>query len=91
MTPVYRVAHSRAHLGPGLDALLAADRAVLRSQLAHTLGPELAAQRRAAPELLDALEQATGWDAWRSLRDGRDHSAPSAERVMAFTAGCLLT
>jgi AcrR family transcriptional regulator len=90
MTPVYRVAHSRAHLGAGLDALVAADRAILRSQLAHTLSPELTAQQRTAPELLDALEQATGWDTWRSLRDGRDHSAPSAERVIAFTAGCLL-
>jgi AcrR family transcriptional regulator len=90
MTPVYRVAHSRAHQGAGLDALLAADRTVLRSQLAHTLEPELTAHRRVAPELLDALEQATGWDAWRSLRDGRGHSAPSAERVIAFTAGCLL-
>jgi hypothetical protein len=84
------VAHSRAHLGPGLDVQVGADRVILRNQLAHTLGPELAAQRGAAPELLDALEQATGWDAWRSLRDGRGHNPPSAERVIAFTATCLL-
>ena len=90
MTPFYRAAHSRAHLEAGLDALFADDRTILRRQLAHTLDPELGPLQSAAPELLDALEQATGWDAWRSLRDGGNHSAPSAERVIAFTATCLL-
>jgi AcrR family transcriptional regulator len=90
MTPVYRAAHSRAHLEAGLDALFADDRTILRRQLAHTLDPELAPLQGAAPQLLDALEQATGWDTWRSLRDGGNHSAPSAERVIAFTAACLL-
>lgn len=91
MTPLYRAAHSRAHPEAGLDAIFADDRTVLRSQLAHTLDPELAPLQAAAPELLDALEQATGWDTWRSLRDGGNHSAPSAERVIAFTASCLLS
>ncbi len=90
MTPVYRVAHGRAHAEGGIDALLAADRTALRDQLAHTLGPELESRGTCGPELLDALEQATGWDAWRALRDGRAQTAPSAERAMAFVAGRLL-
>jgi AcrR family transcriptional regulator len=90
MTPIYRVAHARAYADVDLSVLLGDDRTVLRSQLAHTLDPELQARGVAAPELLDALEQATGWDAWRALRDGLDHSAPSAERVMAFTAGSMV-
>ena len=90
MTPVYRVAHARPYADVDLSVLLGDDRTVLRSQLAHTLDPELRARGAAAPDLLDALEQATGWDAWRALRDGLDHSAPSAERVMAFTAGSMV-
>ena len=90
LTPVYRVAHDRAHAEGGLDALLAGDRTVLRNQLAYTLGPELAARGSGGPELLDALEQATGWHAWRALRDVRDNSAPVAERAMAFVAERLL-
>lgn len=90
MTPVYRVAHARAHADGGLDALLAGDRGMLRDQLAHTLDPELASRGAGAPELLDALEQAMGWHSWRALRDGRSDSAPSAERAMAFVAERLL-
>lgn len=90
MTPVYRVAHARAYAEADLSALLSDDRTVLRSQLAHTLDPELQARGAAATQLLDALEQATGWDAWRALRDGKAHSAPSAERIMAFTVASML-
>lgn len=90
MTPVYRVAHARAHAEAGLDELLAGDRMVLRDQLAHTLDPELESRGAAGPELLDALEQATGWHTWRALRDSRASSAPSAERAMAYVAERLL-
>lgn len=90
MTPIYRVAHDRAHAEHGLTELLDRDRALLRDQLAHTLDPELRSRGAGAAELLDALEQATGWHAWRALRDSRGNSAPSAERATAFTAGRLL-
>jgi AcrR family transcriptional regulator len=90
ITPVYRVARARAANGAGLDDLLAADRSALRGRLAVTLAPELEASGGASTDVLDALEQATGWDAWRALRDVRGHTAPSAERAMAFTASCLI-
>ena len=69
VSPVYRMALARARDDAALHGLLAEDRAVLRAQLAGTLAPELAARRVGSAELLDALAHATGWDAWRSLRD----------------------
>jgi hypothetical protein len=90
VSPVYLMALTRARGEAELHLLLADDRAVLRTQLAHTLAPELSARRSGASELLDALAHATGWDTWRSLRDAGGRTAPSAERVMALTATSLL-
>jgi AcrR family transcriptional regulator len=90
ITPIYRIAHAKAHAESGLHDILAVDRAVLRRQLARTLAPELASRGAGAPELLDALEQATDWEAWRALRDTRGLTAPSAERRMAFAATRIL-
>ncbi len=90
ITPVYRLAHARAHAESGLQRILAVDRAMLRRQLARTLAPELGARGAQAPELLDALDQATDWEAWRALRDTRGHTAAAAERLMAFAAVRIL-
>ena len=90
MTPVYRVAHARAHADAGLDELLAADRLVMKRQLAYTLSIELRSLGSGGSELLHALERATGWDAWRGLRDGGGHTPAAAERAMVFTAERLL-
>ena len=94
LTPVYRLAESlvlsRADSGVALAELLAEDRARLRHQLAGTLAPELGTRGAQSALLLDAIEQATGWEAWRALRDGRRLTPAAAERAMAFTAGSLL-
>ena len=90
MTPVYRVAHARAHAADGLRQLLAADKAILRQQLATTLGPEIEAGGDEAEELLDLLEQVTGWESWCSLREARRHTAPSAERAMVIAVRRLI-
>ncbi len=90
MTPILRLTLLRSAGGTGAGGPPAADRAALRDQLAHTLGPELASRGVRSDELLDALEHVTGWDAWRGLRDSGAHTAPSAERVMAMTAAGLL-
>lgn len=90
MTPVYRVAHARAHAAQGLQELLADDRAVLRMQLATTLAPEIEAGGDEAVDLLDLLEQVTGWESWWSLRDTRRHTAPSAERAMIIAVRRLI-
>lgn len=94
LTPLYRLARARVHargdVGTGLAELLAEDRARLRRQLTRTLAPEVEARGVHSGELLDALVQATGWDAWRALRDVRLLSPAAAERAMAFTAERLL-
>ncbi len=53
--------------------------------------PRWPARGADAGALLDALEQATGWETWRSLRDVRGRTAAAAERAIAFTALQLLT
>ena len=90
MSPVYRVALVRAADERGLGVLLADDRAVLRAQLAGTLAPELRGAGRRAAELLDALEHATGWDAWRSLRDTGAAPPRRPNASWPFTAAGLL-
>jgi AcrR family transcriptional regulator len=94
LTPVYRMAQARmglrANAGAALGELLAEDRARLRRQLADTLAPEIGARGAQSAVLLDALEAATGWEAWRALRDVRRLTPAAAERAMAFTAGSLL-
>jgi AcrR family transcriptional regulator len=88
--PVYRTAYARASMSSGLVRVLAAQRSVLRGQLAHTMAPELRASGADAGLLLDALELATGWEAWCGLRDLALQSASAAERAMTFAAGQLL-
>jgi len=90
MTPVYRVAHARASAADGLRELLDDDRSVLRMQLATTLAPEIEAGGDEAEQLLDLLEQVTGWESWWSLRNTRRHTAPSAERAMVIAVRRLI-
>jgi AcrR family transcriptional regulator len=90
ITPIYRVARSLATTADGMRQLLADDRELLRHQLAITLAPEVRARETQSEELVDALERATGWDAWRALRDSQGTSVAAAERAMTFTAVHLL-
>ena len=90
ITPIYRVTRALATTDDGLRQLLADDRELLRHQLAVTLAPEVRDRGTQSEELVDALERATGWDAWRALRDSQGTSVAAAERAMAFTAVHLL-
>jgi AcrR family transcriptional regulator len=90
ITPAVTAAQAKVDRQLGFLDLLADDRTLLRDQLASTLAPELRERGIHAPETLDALEHATGWDTWRALRHVSGHSPASAERVMAITATSLL-
>jgi len=90
ITPIYQVANALACTPDGLRQLLSDDRKVLRDQLATTLAPEVRARGPLSEELVDALERATGWDAWRALRHSEGSSVAAAERAMVFTAVHLL-
>ena len=91
LAPTRRMAGVGGAADPALHALLTEDRVRMRQQLADTFAPEMAGRGTDAVALLDALDQATGWEAWLALRDVRDHSAATAERAMAFTTLRLLT
>jgi len=86
LAPVRRVVGTAGTAEP----TLAEDRDRMHRQLAETFAPEVADRGPEAAALLGALEQATGWEAWRALRDTRDHSPAAAERAIAFTALRLL-
>jgi AcrR family transcriptional regulator len=90
ITPIHRVANVVAGNGDGLRQLLADDRMLLRHQLAVTLAPEVRARGTHSEELVNALERATGWEAWRALRDSQGMSTAVAERAMVFTTVHLL-
>jgi len=90
LAPIVRVAGARLDAARDLDALLAGDRARLQRQLASTLAPEVDARGAEAARLLEALQDATGWEAWRALRDVRGLSPAGAERAMAYAAHRLL-
>ena len=82
MGGAYRVAGVAVRSHPGFERLLVSQRAILRKQLACSFAPELSVPDTDSSGLLAMLEQASGWDTWKSLRDSCDHSALSAERVM---------
>ncbi len=65
-------------------------RVLLRTQLAATLQPEMLAHGGEARILLDAIEVATGWQSWLSLRLEGGRSPAEAERVMYYAVSLLL-
>jgi TetR/AcrR family transcriptional regulator, regulator of autoinduction and epiphytic fitness len=90
VAPVYRAAVARTHGHPGFDEFLAELRTQLRRQLVSTLYPELEALGRRAPVALDALEVATGWSTWHTLRIDTNRSPEAAERITVFAATRIL-
>ncbi len=73
-----------------LGDVLADLRSLLRRQLVVSLRPEILAQGRSAPVLLESLDQAAGWQNWTSLRFDAGRSAGQAEQVMVYTLTVLL-
>lgn len=76
----FRVAGIVAPSHTGLEQVLVSHRTLLRDKLACSFAPELDSCDADSSRLLDMLEQASGWDAWRSLRDYCNHTAYSAEQ-----------
>ncbi len=90
VAPIYRAAVARTHGHPGIDEFLAELRTQLRRQLVSTLHPELEALGRGAPVALAALELATGWSTWHTLRVDTHRSPEAAERITVFAATRIL-
>jgi hypothetical protein len=88
--PVLRVAQDKTEGSPRFDRALTQHRARLLRQLTRTLGPEIDAHGSDVGVRLETLTVATGWRNWNMLRLDIGHSAPSAERLLAFTVSCIL-
>jgi AcrR family transcriptional regulator len=83
IAPVRRVAIHLSHTHPMLVEQLAQSFAAARAQVADVFAPELArvdARRRLV--LLDALDLATSWASWDSLRVVQDCSVPRTRLIM---------
>lgn len=91
LSPVRSVAIRLRATSPSIAAGLESSRRMLRMQLRDCFAAEFS---RHSPEqvrdLLDALELATGWEAWSALRTVQRCSRPRAERVMERLVLALL-
>ncbi|HZR15174.1 MAG TPA: TetR/AcrR family transcriptional regulator [Acidimicrobiia bacterium] len=91
VTPVRRASLLVAHRSPELTARLEGVTRYLRRQLATTFEPELAALGRGRrSDVLSALEVATSWETWDSLRRGQRRSAAAAARTVRVLVGATL-
>jgi hypothetical protein len=90
VTPVLLANYLRAKGSPKENDVVSEYRILLRRQLAGTLRPEILARGTHARTLFDALDVATGWHSWLSLRFEGDRSPSAAEEVMVYAVSLLL-
>lgn len=91
VTPVRRASLLVAHRSPELTARLEGVTRYLRRQLATTFETELAALGRGRrSDVLSALEVATSWETWDSLRRAQRRSAAAAARTVRVLVGATL-
>ena len=91
ITPVRRAAEGTRRRAKVIDAQLRESRKLLRKHVERGFGPELASRSGTEREdLLDALELATSWRAWDTLRSEQRLSPARAKRVLSTTLHRLL-
>ena len=92
ITPVRRAFRSRASESETVTTtqMLEVANHLLREQLAETFAPELTAAGDDSDILLDAIDSATCWETWDTLRTGR-RTAIAAQRIFQFSLTALLT
>ena len=91
IAPVRRAATLQAPFREPVRDGLEWSHRTLRHQLVHAFDPELAT--RSAKDrriLLEALDNATGWSSWETLRTTQSLTVPEAEAVMTATLTALL-
>ena len=89
VTQIRRAAAVHGPFSPEIRARLRDGQAFLRTEVETTFAAELAA----APEpdvLLDALDAATSWATWDTLRSGMRRSPEEARRAVVRTMRALL-
>jgi len=90
ISPVRRAAIRQAYRSKEIGATLAESTKALRQQVALTFAPELSAAGAAAPDLLDALDLVTSWEAWERLRTAQGMTPTAARRVIEHTITSVL-
>ncbi len=90
VAPVLLANYLRAKGSPEENDIVSEYRILLRRQLAGTLRPEILARGAHAQILFDALDVATGWQSWLSLRFEGGRSPSAAEDVMVYAVSVLL-
>lgn len=88
--PLRRVAERRRHDRPLLDRNLRQTAKTLRLHLELLFHDGLPTDAGGRADVLDALELASSWSAWRTLRDDQGLSVTAAKRVVARLLGGLL-
>lgn len=88
ISPVRRAAVRLSATSPPIAAELARAAELFRGQAASTLRAELAG---AGPEVLDAVDLATSWEAWERLRTVQGLSVAEATRVVTRSLTALLS
>jgi AcrR family transcriptional regulator len=88
VTPIRRAAGVHGPFSEEITARLRAGQAFLRSEVASTFAPELAA---GDADRLDALDAALSWATWDGLRSGLGRSPVDAARVVRKLAEAALS
>ena len=90
ITPVRRAANARLRSSAAIQDGLALGRARLRAQLTATFAPELERAGDDAVLVLDALDAASSWETWESLRAGTQRSPARSEAVVRRLIAAVL-
>jgi len=91
ITPVRRAAERSRRTSPAIDETLRNSRRFLRAQLELCFRRELEQRSRTRrSDLLDAIEVATSWSSWDSLRCEHALSVSRAKRVLTVTLHALV-
>ena len=85
ITPIRRATLFDEHTSNEIAQGLRHSRALRRSYLERAFAPELSLATGDRKVLLDAIDVATSWQTWHSVRNGLGRSANAAERVLSFT------
>jgi len=88
--PVLQASYARVPAIPALEGVLESQRRELRRQWARALAPELDRRGPLSEAALADVETVSGWSQWSTLRHESGHTAPQAERFMAFLVSQVL-
>ncbi len=90
ISPVRRAAVRQAYHSEDVARAIALSNASLREHIAATFEPELKYAGAAGPDVLEALDQVTSWEAWERLRTTQGLTSTAARRITERTITQLL-